>query len=143
MAFQETSGGESDSGGRSADRLVGSLVHRLLDRVGLDADLERAALADMAGTLLRADELGDLDSVDEVTRLAADAFRAVCTRADVRVRLIRMPDGPVVVLEFKSGRPRPEHRLQLEMYRRAAAQIFPDAVIESLLVYTDEVISAG
>jgi hypothetical protein len=33
--------------------------------------------------------------------------------------------------------------MQLDLYRRAAAQIFRDAVIESLLVYTDEVIAVG
>jgi ATP-dependent exoDNAse (exonuclease V) beta subunit len=142
----------------------------VLNRVGLDAKLDRTAVAALAATLLKADELVELESIERATARAADAFLAVCTRADVRARwtagerlhevpftmrtadgvlrgtidcLIRTPEGPVIVLEFKSGHPRPEHRRQLELYCQAAALIFPDAPIESLLVYTDEVVALG
>jgi ATP-dependent exoDNAse (exonuclease V) beta subunit len=44
----------------------------------------------------------------------------------------------VTVLEFKTGRPRPEHQAQAEVYRLAAQAIFPAAAVESRLVYTSE-----
>jgi ATP-dependent helicase/nuclease subunit A len=156
--------------GRGSDRLVGSLVHRLLNRLGPDSQLDRTAVAALAATLLKPDELGDPGSLEWIMARAADAFLAVCIRADVRARwtagerlhevpfsmrmgegilrgtidcLIRTPEGTVVVLEFKTGQPRPEHRKQLELYRHAAALMFPDTAIESLLVYTDEVVPVG
>jgi ATP-dependent helicase/nuclease subunit A len=49
--------------------------------------------------------------------------------------LIRQRDGKVTVLDFKSGGPRPDHEIQLDMYLRAARSIFPDAVVEGRLVY--------
>ena len=44
----------------------------------------------------------------------------------------------MTLLEFKTGRPRSEHQTQLDLYRRAAERIFPDAVIDARLVYADE-----
>jgi ATP-dependent exoDNAse (exonuclease V) beta subunit len=51
--------------------------------------------------------------------------------------LIQGADGTITVLEFKTGRVRPEHRVQLDVYRRAAAQLFSGARVEALLVYAD------
>jgi ATP-dependent helicase/nuclease subunit A len=45
----------------------------------------------------------------------------------------------VTVLEFKTGRPRPEHAAQVEIYRKAAQAMFPRAVVEARVVYADEV----
>ena len=45
----------------------------------------------------------------------------------------------VTVLEFKTGRPRDEHRLQLDLYRQAAERLFPDCAVDGRLVYADEV----
>jgi hypothetical protein len=45
----------------------------------------------------------------------------------------------VTVLEFKTGRPRPEHQAQAELYRRAAAALFPEAAVDARVVYGGEV----
>ena len=41
----------------------------------------------------------------------------------------------MTVLEFKTGRRRPEHQVQLELYRDAASRLFPGMTIEAQLVY--------
>ena len=145
-------------GGRESDRLIGTLVHRLLERFGLD----RASPPDRAAAS-RVLRLGEMDGpwVDQ----ALAAYAAIASRADVREvyrrgdRLHEVPftmrvDGAIVrgtidclvrtaadrltLLEFKTGRRRPEHQVQLDLYRRAAEQVFPDATVEAQLIYTDE-----
>jgi ATP-dependent helicase/nuclease subunit A len=145
-------------GGHDSDRLIGTLVHRLLERFGLDpaSPVDRMS----ASRVLRADET-DGPWVDE----ALAAYGAIVRRPEVReayaggqplhevpftmrvdgaiVRgtidcLVRTADGRMTVLEFKTGRPRPEHQVQLDLYRRAAAQVFPDATITARLVYTGD-----
>jgi RecB family exonuclease len=49
--------------------------------------------------------------------------------------LIRRADGSVRILEFKTGRRREEHQRQAELYRRAAAAVFPDAPVAVDVVY--------
>ena len=44
----------------------------------------------------------------------------------------------VTVLEFKTGTPRPEHKVQAEVYRAAAQALFPVAGVETRLVYTSD-----
>ena len=146
-------------GGRESDRLVGTFVHRLLERFGLDpgTTLDRAA----ALRTLRPEEI-DGAWLDE----ALDAYRAIAQRPDVRalylageriheapftmrvdgsiVRgtidcLVRTAPDRVTLLEFKTGRPRPEHRTQLDLYRRAVESAFPGASIDARLVYAGEV----
>jgi ATP-dependent exoDNAse (exonuclease V) beta subunit len=51
--------------------------------------------------------------------------------------LVRHGQHHLTVLEFKTGRPRPEHEAQVDLYRRAAAQMFPGCVIDARLVYAD------
>jgi ATP-dependent exoDNAse (exonuclease V) beta subunit len=51
--------------------------------------------------------------------------------------LVRSPDGRVTVLEFKTGRRRPEHLEQMELYRKAAGASFPGVTVDALLVYSD------
>jgi ATP-dependent exoDNAse (exonuclease V) beta subunit len=46
-------------------------------------------------------------------------------------------DGSVTVLEFKSGTARPEHAAQADLYRRAAAALFPGTPVRTRLVYAD------
>jgi hypothetical protein len=41
----------------------------------------------------------------------------------------------VRILEFKTGRRRDEHQQQAELYRRAAAAVFPDASVAVDVVY--------
>jgi ATP-dependent helicase/nuclease subunit A len=49
--------------------------------------------------------------------------------------LVRRPDGSVVVVELKTGRPQLVHEQQLDVYVRAARACFPRAAVERLLVY--------
>ena len=157
------------SGGASRDdseRMVGTLVHRLVHRFGLDPAAEidvRSALA-----MLRAEEMSAFVSGRTASDLAVDAidaYRAICRRADIRalyeggdvlhevpftmeleggrVRgtidcLIRGAEGQMTVLEFKTGRARDVHRAQLNLYRQAVEHLFPDARVEARLIYAAE-----
>jgi hypothetical protein len=40
---------------------------------------------------------------------------------------VEKPDGELAVLEFKTGRRRPEHEAQTALYQQAAAALFPGA----------------
>ncbi len=48
--------------------------------------------------------------------------------------LIRKEDGSIVVVEFKTGRPRAAHRPQLDLYVEAARSLFPGATVEGRLI---------
>jgi hypothetical protein len=52
--------------------------------------------------------------------------------------LIQTSPTTMTVLEFKTGRPRPEHEVQLELYKEAASRLFPGMTIETHLVYPFE-----
>ena len=49
--------------------------------------------------------------------------------------LIQKHDGSIVVLEFKTGRPRPSHQRQLDIYVEAARALFPGVAVEGRLIY--------
>jgi ATP-dependent helicase/nuclease subunit A len=51
--------------------------------------------------------------------------------------LVRRPDGTFVVLEIKTGRPRPEHEAQLEIYIRAAQELCPGASVSGVLIHPE------
>jgi ATP-dependent exoDNAse (exonuclease V) beta subunit len=154
--------------GEGSDRLVGTLVHRLIERFGFGADLRDTDVLRVLHALVRPEELVDVVELAGFASRAASAYAAVCARADVRALcaggerfhevpfsmsdgggvlrgtidcLIRRPDGSLTVLEFKTGRPRPEHRMQLDLYKRAAALIVPGARVEALLVYPHEAVA--
>ena len=164
--LRRTAATGDEAEGGDADRLVGRLVHRMLQRFGFDAGGDTAV--DAALDLLRGEEQADAlehGGAADLARRAAGAYRAICGRPDVRAtshageRLHEVPftmqvDGTLVrgtidcvvrsasdrmtVLEFKTGRPRDEHRLQLDVYRRAAERLFPGCAIDARLVYADE-----
>ena len=146
------------------DRIVGTLVHRMLQRFGFDpaATMTRQAVL----RILRPEESAAA-SVErtpaELADAALDAYRSICGRPEIRalysagVRLHEVPftmrlDGVVLrgtidclirtasermmVLEFKTGRPRDDHRVQLELYRRAAERLFPALSVDAQLVYS-------
>ena len=52
--------------------------------------------------------------------------------------LIQTGPGTIAVLECKTGRRRPEHAVQLDFHREAAARLFPGMTIEARLVYPAE-----
>jgi RecB family exonuclease len=146
-----------------SDRLVGTLVHRLLQRFGFTASGDD--LRNCARHLLRAEEIDASDDVDDVVEQAVANYASICAREDVRGlyaagrRLHEVPfttviDGRVLrgsvdclvetapghltVLEFKTGRPRPEHKAQLAVYLQAMKQAFMTAIIDAVLVYSEK-----
>ena len=152
-----------DEGERS-DRLIGILVHRLLQRAGFGADQSDEQIRRLAQTTLRAVSAAELVDADAVIGEAVARFRQILSQADVCAlyrqgqplhevpftmlaggRLVRgtidcliTSDDRVTVLEFKTGRSRPEHRTQAEVYRAAAQALFPAKQVESRLVYTSD-----
>jgi hypothetical protein len=119
----------------------------------------------MALQLLRPDETAGLADHDGFAARAASAYRSLCQHPDVRslysasvilhevpfVRLdgqgtsirgtidclVHAGPGEVTVLEFKTGRPRPEHAGQVELYASVASQLFPGARVTPKLIYTE------
>ena len=148
-------------GGTESDRVLGTLVHRLLDRIGMVSDIASERLHDVALGMLRPEEAGDVEELHALVDRAVDAYRALCGREDVRAlyaagdRLHEVPftmrtgdaflrgtidclirhDDRVTVLEFKTGRPRPEHQAQVDLYTQAAEQMFPGVRVDALLIY--------
>jgi ATP-dependent exoDNAse (exonuclease V) beta subunit len=51
--------------------------------------------------------------------------------------LIQRDDGAVAVVEFKSGRRRPSHQQQLDLYVEAARRLFPGLPVEGHLIYPE------
>lgn len=148
-----------------SDQLIGTLVHRLLQRFGFDPHTDVLTVETVRG-MLRAEEMGDEDAEGCVATALA-AYRSVCGQPDVRalylngdrlhevpftmradgrfVRgsidcLVRTADDRLTVLEFKTGRPRDEHRAQVDLYRQAAERLFPGCAIDARLVYAGEAI---
>ncbi len=151
------------STGRVSSRALGILVHRLLECAGSAADIPDEWLRGWLSSTIRAegstvplDPAGQADS-------AVELFRHLVGRSDVRqiyaggtplhevpfamvndgvvLRgtidcLVRQPDR-VIVLEFKTGRPRPEHRTQSDLYARAAQDLFPGLAVETRLIYAE------
>ncbi|HVJ26690.1 MAG TPA: PD-(D/E)XK nuclease family protein, partial [Vicinamibacterales bacterium] len=145
--------------------LVGVLVHRIFqaaslgltetaDVAGLAASLlrpdERSSSADPEAVVLTAAEIWNaLASRDDVKRLLASAEViaevpfSLRVEDDGRMAILRgtidgisiSPDGSVTVVEFKTGQPRPVHQEQLDIYLRAARELFPGRTVEGLLVY--------
>jgi ATP-dependent exoDNAse (exonuclease V) beta subunit len=153
----------SADGGGDSDRLVGTLVHRLIQRLGCDASVETAR--ECASQLIRAEELFECEprlDADGTLDAAVTAYQALAHRDDVRSLyesshalheipftmkvedtwlrgsidcLLYDESGVLTVLEFKTGRPRREHDGQIELYRRAAERLFPQHRVEARLVY--------
>jgi ATP-dependent exoDNAse (exonuclease V) beta subunit len=140
------------------------MVHRLLQRFGFDGP-DAKVLREMAIRMLRRDEMAALGATltaDEAAGQASDAYLAICANDEVRslyeggVALHEIPfsmrlddsvvrgtidcviraAGRITVMEFKTGRPRDEHRIQLDLYRRAAERLFPEAIVDARLVYS-------
>jgi ATP-dependent helicase/nuclease subunit A len=149
----------------TSDRLVGLLVHRMLQRYGFEANVEPLGGEALVRDLVRPDERAEIEEAIETTaRAVVSAYLAACRRDDVREAiengtilrevpftldrdgarlrgaidcLVRSKDGKITVLEFKTGRARPEHQEQLEIYREAAGWLFPGAPIDARLVYLE------
>jgi ATP-dependent helicase/nuclease subunit A len=143
-------------------RLVGTLVHRLVDRIGSGPDA-RAALRAAAESVLRREERLGAGDVDEVITAAVERFEQLMARGDLAALLaegrryhevpialraggailrgvidaiVIRPDGTIAVLEFKTGVRRPEHQAQLDGYLEAVRALNPGAPsVTGQLVY--------
>ena len=150
---------------QDSDRLVGSLVHRLLQREGLagpvsdDVGRGAARLARARGRVDRGRRSrgADPSGGGGVPRLlvASASLRALYQsgaafhevpfslrgrRSLVRGTidcLVRGVDGSVTVLEFKTGRPRPSIRHRRICIGRPPA-LFPDSRVVTQLLYASE-----
>jgi ATP-dependent helicase/nuclease subunit A len=148
-----------------SDRLIGTLVHRLMHRLGLDAGMPDVELRRAIDRVTTPEDMPDPAGVETLAARVMHAYRALAGRPDVRALyaagevwhevpfacrdddggvtrgtidcLVRMPDQ-VVVVEFKTGRPRPEHSHQAALYARAAAYLLPGHQVEVRLVHAGE-----
>jgi ATP-dependent helicase/nuclease subunit A len=160
-------GREPDTARSASHRLVGTLVHWLLQRFGIP--LEPVEITtDIVVRVLNAHNIASMDDGGCVTEVAADAaaaYRSICDRADVRdlyragdplhevpftmrvdgrvIRgtidcLVRTASDRMTLFEFKTGRARDDDQLQLDLYRQAAEHLFPGTIIDARLVYAAE-----
>jgi ATP-dependent helicase/nuclease subunit A len=151
----------------ASTRVVGRLVHRLLQRYGLTDPIDDTQLVGAVADLLRREERAELasdpDAEDVMARFqalrASARFRTASAQGEVFYEvpftfqdggqivrgaidcLIRHADGTIQVLEFKTGHPREEHASQAEVYRRAAAAVFPGAQVSVDILYSSEEIA--
>jgi ATP-dependent helicase/nuclease subunit A len=151
--------GDFVDGGGSSTPLIGRLVHRLL-QVAPDPASDDAALRAHVERALRGVETGELDRESVVARTLS-AFRALSGDPEVQAlyasgralpevpftlrdgdRTVRgtvdcliLHPGGVTILEFKTGRPRPEHENQVELYTRAVRAAYPSMTVSARLFY--------
>jgi ATP-dependent helicase/nuclease subunit A len=159
----ETDRGHREPSIATAGRVVGTLVHRLLQRIGIRAPRsEGHSIPDIAMHLVRPDEVDDHGDLQHTLDAAVEAYESLCSRGDVRAlyqsgralhevpfttsiegRVVRgtfdcvIETGPgaFTLLEFKTGRERLEDHRQVELYLQAFRQLFPGASIDALVVY--------
>jgi len=146
-------------------RLVGTLVHRLLEQDGPPAAADHDQLAGRLRSLVHPRERADVADVDAVIRDAVARFDAISGRPVVASlfrsgeRLHEVPfafrrqgelvhgtidtlvrgKGVVTVVEVKTGRRAPAHEHQLALYVEAARALFPPPdQVAGVLVYPDD-----
>ena len=152
-----------EAAGTGSSRLLGTIVHRLIQRLGLDPDVGyEGPIASIAGRLVRSEEAGDADPL--LPRRAAALYRSFCARADVRALLasgdafhevpftlltgegclrgtidclVRNGDR-VTVIDFKTGRPDAADERQIAIYRRAVEAVFPGCTVDTRIVHAAE-----
>jgi ATP-dependent helicase/nuclease subunit A len=139
------------------DLAVGATVHRMFEyKVPLDApllDVASALSPDLSGRTLSerrkamekaADLYERLGRNLELERLMkeGEVHREVPFAVKLGNRVVRgvidslvlLPEG-VVVIDYKTGAPRPEHKMQMELYLEAARGLFPDRHAEGMIFY--------
>jgi ATP-dependent helicase/nuclease subunit A len=155
----------SDGASADEPRLLGTLVHRLFAR-GLAGTPSQADLLLVARASVSAAELADVPNRAALFDRAVAMFVALAGRPDVRavidggichyevpfsyqppdqsgvlVRgavdcLVERPDGRLVVLEFKTGRPRAAHEAQVGLYVAALERALGTKAISAQIVYS-------
>jgi hypothetical protein len=139
-------------------------VHRLLQQFGLAGPPEPTSVRDVAMRLVRRDEIDESGDVEALVEAAVSTYSAICARDDVRALymsgkklhevpftmavdgrflrgtvdcLVQTASDRFTVLEFKTGRERPEHRAQMDLYLRAMQQVFSDCSVDARLIYAE------
>ncbi len=146
----------------AARTLRGRLVHRLLQRGG-DEALEDGQLEHLAHALVRGEDRVGVDNVAATVADAVRVFKVIREHKEFSVGrrgdchfevpfsfrgagqatvlrgtvdcLARAGNASLTVFEFKTGRPDPDHRAQLDAYVTAIRALFPEAVVEGRLIY--------
>jgi ATP-dependent helicase/nuclease subunit A len=143
---------DSDGAEAAGGRLVGRLVHRLLARVPPGSPPDAPGVAALARTLVTDEERALVPELDAAVARAVALHQRLVGRADLvalfaegtaafevpvslaadgRVLrgtidcLIRRPDGSLIVVEVKTGPPRPAHQRQLDAYLTAVQALGP------------------
>jgi ATP-dependent helicase/nuclease subunit A len=146
-------------------RLVGTLVHRLFEHVGIQAIEDHVLLADRLLSLVHPRERAGVADLGDVIREARARFEAISQRPvlaellESGERLHEVPfalrregelvhgtidtlvraGGVVTVIEVKTGRRAPAHEHQLALYVEAARALFPPPDrVRGVLVYPDD-----
>ena len=146
----------------ASDRTLGTLVHRLFQRRAPVDDLP-TLLARALSLIQGVDAESDAPS-ETLARRAAEVYQAMRGRPDLTDLLasgdvhyevpfsLRLADpdrivrgqidgvvvpqtGPIVVVEFKTGRPHSAHEGQVAVYRQALASAWPGRDVETRLFY--------
>jgi hypothetical protein len=153
---------QAGGGAGSSETVLGTLVHRLLQRLGVPSGLDSGSIQQAARAAIRSGDDVDADDLPDLVARATDVYLALSRHPEVAAtyaaenvlhevpfalvegeQIVRgsidclAQTGPnqLTVLEFKTGRPRPWHQRQLDLYCRAAAGVFPSADVQGRLVY--------
>jgi ATP-dependent helicase/nuclease subunit A len=146
-----------------SSKALGTLVHRMFQHRVDPAD--RAAAVAWAESLMRPGDAADADDDPaSLAARAAEMYQVMRGRQDVAAALasgpcyyevpfsLRLagPDrilrgqidavvvpeaGPILVVEFKTGQPQPEHEAQISIYRAALAAAWPGREVDARLFY--------
>jgi ATP-dependent exoDNAse (exonuclease V) beta subunit len=154
-----------------AERLAGTLVHRLFQR--RIAAQTAGDIADIARQLIQPEEWAEAGDAVDLAQVASDAASMFLhmrdrpevaellgssdcyyevpfscrlsgeTLADAPGAIVRgsidclalASDGRVVIVEFKTGQRRPAHAAQVAVYQKAMQAVWPDRIVETLVVY--------
>lgn len=146
--------------GAASSRLLGTVVHRLVQRLGLSAaNRDDGWLASVAERLVRHDEAMAMDAA--LTHEAVALYRAICAHPDVQAAfaageafhevpftfstedgilrgtidcLVRSGER-ITIIDFKTGRGAAADEQQMELYRQAVVALFPDCTVDTHIVY--------
>jgi len=159
------------------DPAVAATPRALLEAIAVGVDLPHVVVHsedapdgfphDVSHDLLEPGEIVDIPESATVCAQAANAFRALCSMADVRDlyhggtalhevpftlrldgRIVRgtidclvVKEDAIVVLEFKTGRERPEHAFQVDLYGKAMQAVHPGRRVDLRVIYLGDAIN--
>jgi ATP-dependent helicase/nuclease subunit A len=157
--------GDRGRGRAEEEQLLGTVVHRVFQACRGALPAEASDLKARAHALIRREERTRIEDEQVFLDRVAEACGALARRPELEEILghaellyevpfslrtagrqilrgamdcvARHPDGTITIVEFKTGKPGPEHDAQLALYVEAALALFPGRPIERLLLYAD------